>query len=419
MPDISLSTRKSAVLALVFLTLSAAAMAQAKFAVLHAFGSGSDGRGPWGQLLADKAGNFYGTTIGGGPNNVGTVFEVSPSGSSWTESVLYSFVGNNLNLQGPQSNLVMDTAGNLYGTTFWGGINNGGTIFELSPVSGGGWAETVLFKFQGKSGISPGGLLLGRNGALYGTTLWGNTAYELNPPAVAGGSWTGKVLFTFDAGSNGNGPFYEGAALISDKHGNLYGVTYLGGAYGEGEVFELSPPATQAGAWTETILFSFGGYTTDGRVPTGAVVMDAAGNIYGTTVDGGSSNAGTVFEISPPASQGQPWTETLLHTFTGGTSDGSAPYAGLVMDRVGNLYGVTYSGGTGLCQFNFPGCGTVFKVSPTGGSTWTTTVLHNFQGSSDGEFPYGGLMINGVGHLFGTTSGGGKYGYGTVFEIQP
>lgn len=418
--DQMFNCRRSIVVAVAVLTLGTAAMAQAKFRTLHTFTAGTDGRSPMGQLVEDKSGNIYGTTINGGTTDWGTIFEISPSGSSWKESVLYSFIGNDGDQQGPSSNLVIDGNGKLFGTTFWGGFENAGTVFELSPPSGSGdaWSETTIYRFDGTVGANPGGLILGRGGALYGTTLWGQTAYELRPPVVFGRSWSAKKLFEFNGGS-GDGPLYQGGPMIPDKQGNLYGTTYLGGAYGEGEVFELSPPATGRGAWTESVLYSFGSYEDDGLVPTGAVVMDAAGNLFGTTEAGGANSLGGVFELRPPAAQGEQWTETLLHSFAGG-SDGEAPFAGLVIDKAGNLYGVTELGGTGTCYSpDNTGCGTVFEVSPVGNGTWTASILHNFQGTSDGEFPYGGLMMNGLGHLLGTTSGGGEYGDGTVFEIYP
>jgi uncharacterized repeat protein (TIGR03803 family) len=421
MPVMCLSIRKLAALALAFLTLSAAGLAQAKFAVLHVFGSGTDGRGPLGQLYEDKADNLYGTTINGGTTGLGTVFEVSPSGKAWKETVLHNFASaSGYDYEGPEANVVMDGAGNLYGTTFYGGSLGAGMVFELSPPvqPGGTWSETILYEFDGSIGDYPGGVLLGKNGALYGTTLWGNTAYQLKPSSGSGGVWTAKGLFKFNAGSDGNGPLYQGGALITDRQGNVYGTTYLGGAYGGGEVFELSPPSTGTDPWKETVLYSFGGYAGDGLTPTGALVADASGNLYGTAESGGASQMGAVFELSRPARQDEPWTETLPHSFAGG-SDGALPYAGLVIDKAGNLYGVSYLGGTGPCFATYTGCGTIFKVSPAGGTAWTTSILHSFQGTSDGQFPYGGLTINGVGHLFGTTSGGGKYSYGTVFEVQP
>jgi uncharacterized repeat protein (TIGR03803 family) len=403
---------KLAMLSLIFTSI---ATAQAKYGVLHSFGATGDGEKPMGQLLQDKAGNLYGTTYGGGADGYGSVFELSRSGSGWNETVLYSFQGSPTNLQGPEAAVVMDGSGNLYGTTYYGGNHNGGTIFELSP-SNGSWVETALYVLQADA--VGGGLLLGRNGELYGAASVGEFIYEVHPPTVSGGNWTGGILFRFNAGSNGQQPLDDSGALIADKHGNLYGTTVVGGAYRAGEVFELSPPATQGDPWTETVLYSFGAYAGDGLMPGGSVVMDGAGNLYSTTTTGGTSEAGTVWELSPPASEGQPWTETILYNFAGGANDGSDPRPGVVLDKSGNLYGVTYTGGTGNCISEFSGCGTVFEVSPAGDGTWSETVLHIFTGE-DGQLPYGGLILSDAGYLYGTTTGGGAHKEGTLFEVIP
>ncbi len=218
-----------------------------------------------------------------------------------------------------------------------------------------------------------------------------------------------KSLFTFNAGTNGEEPLYEGGALVADSSANLYGTTIFGGAYGYGEVFEVSPPAIPGGPWTESVLFSFGGFANDGTNPAGSVALDTAGNVYSTTKDGGLYNQGTVFKLSPPAAGGQPWTETILYNFAGGTSDGGTPWAGLVIDKSGNLYGVTYAGGAS-------GAGTVFKVSQSGG-VWTETVLHSFN-IRDGETPWAGLMVRGN-RLYGATSACGNKCGGTIFEVIP
>jgi uncharacterized repeat protein (TIGR03803 family) len=396
------------------LIFTSVASAQAKFGVLHTFGAAGDGNSPWAQMLEDKSGNLYGTTIYGGSEGYGSVYELSQSSGKWTETVLYSFQGTANDRQGPISALLMDHAGNLYGSTFWGGQKQNGTIFELSS-SNGVWAESSVFAMPAPS--NPAGLLMGTDGWLYGTAVYGEFAYRVHPPTEAGGKWGFEYLFTFNGGTDGEEPLYQGGALIADKSGNLYGTTIVGGAYGDGEVFELSPPAAQGDSWTETVLYSFGSKNGDAGGPPGAVVMDAAGNLYGTA-GGGKYDLGTVWELSPPITQGQPWTETILHDFAGGADDGSAPYAGPVMDKAGNLYGVTYTGGNGNCSFNYPGCGVVFELSPAGDGTWTETLLHIFTGE-DGEFPYGGLMIGGNGTLFGTTSAGGRHNAGTAFEIQP
>jgi uncharacterized repeat protein (TIGR03803 family) len=220
---------------------------------------------------------------------------------------------------------------------------------------------------------------------------------------------TGNILFNFNHSVE---PLSSAGSLVADKHGNLYGTTASGGAYDQGQVFELSPPTTPGSPWTETVLYSFGAYAADGIGSGGAVVTDAAGNLYGTTIAGGAYSEGTVWELSPPTASGEPWTETILHNFAG-DPDGAVAYTGLVFDKSGNLYGVTYGGGTEPCS-----CGTVFELSPLGGGVWSETVLHAFEGS-DGRLPFGGLLINSYGEIYGTTQAGGNFNNGIAFELRP
>jgi uncharacterized repeat protein (TIGR03803 family) len=337
--------------------------------------------------------------------------------STWAaaqEKVLYNF-GNGTDGVAPQAGLVMDAAGNLYGTTYNGGTYNYGTVFELTPAAGGGWTEMVLHNFNndGVDGAYPqAGLIFDAAGNLYGTTHSGGThnascsndcgtVFELTPSA--GGTWTEKVLYDFYS-IRTDGAF-PASSLIFDGAGNLYGTTIFGGASGAGNgtVFELTPAA--GGGWTERVLYSFG---ADGIWPYAGLIFDAAGNLYGTTSFGGTVGWGTVFELTPAAGGG--WTEQVLHNFLG-YSDGETPYAGLIIDAVGNLYGTTSSGGT-------YGMGTVFELSPTAGGGWTEQVLHTFN-FTDGNAPYAGLIFDVAGNLYGTTGGGSSYGDGTVFELTP
>jgi uncharacterized repeat protein (TIGR03803 family) len=418
-----LSFRKPLTLALILLALGAASAAQVKFELLYSFKTGFDGNGPRGSLVADKQGNLYGTTAFGGSFADGNVFELSQpshSGEAWTETVLYSF--QSTTGEQPQAGLVFDSEGNLYGTTYYGGVGDYGIVFELSPPEGSGsvWSETTLYDFE--SGVQiggPGGLLRRAGGTLFGTTSdYNGGVYALKPPTGAGGAWKESTLFLFDGGVNGDWPVTESGALVADAAGNLYGTTGQGGEYSWGEVFELSPPKAAGEPWTETVLYSFGGYGTDGLYPAAGLVLDEAGNLYSTTLLGGVQGLGTVFELSPPTGQSHSWTETVLHNFAGGTSDGAQSFSGLVRDKGGNLYGVTYQGGPGDCYYNYPGCGTVFEVSLAGGK-WSESVLHSFNGDKDGQFPYAGLMIDDSNHLFGATSAGGANGNGTVFEVVP
>lgn len=291
--------------------------------------------------------------------------------------------------------------------------------------------EKVLYTFNGPpDGSSPQATLIAdKTGKLYGTTQQGGTGtciavgsnlgcgtvFELSPPTSKGGSWTETVLYSFQDGADGSNPI---GGLVMDATGNLYGTTWLTNSYGQGTVFELSPP-TSGTTWTLTTLHTFHG--SDGAGPEGTLIFDSKGNLFGTTVGGGSytgvncvgAGCGTVFELSPPAVSGGAWTEAVLHAFTSG-SDGAYPYAGLVMDVAGNLYGTTYSGGKGnsnACVAD-SGCGTVFELHASGGS-WTEHILHSFN-FTDGHRPVSTLAFH-KGVLYGTTSEGQNYG--SIFEL--
>ncbi len=375
--------------------------------VLHSFGSGADGAGPWAGLIFDRVGNLYGTTSGGGTHRGGTVYELTPHGSGgWTEKMLFNF-DNGIDGSQPLASLIFDAAGNLYGTTYGGGLHGQGIVFELMP-NGSGWAEKVLRNFgNGYNGTQPyASLIFDAAGNLYGTTNRGGsydlgTVFELTP--THGGLWTEKLLYNFSF--NGRDGFWPYASLISDAAGNLYGTTGAGGAATYGAVYELMPNGS--GGWTEKVLHSFSLYTdpAGGQTPWGGLIFDRTGNLYGTNSEGGTYNGGTVYELTPNGSGG--WTEKVLHSFGSGT-DGANPIASLIFDSAGNLYGTTYSGGT-------YGAGTVFELTPNGGGGWTETVLHNFGNGTDGATPYASLIVDSAGNLYGTTEWGGTYGYGTVF----
>ncbi len=378
--------------------------------VLHSFGNGTDGADPYGAgLIFDAAGNLYGTTRYGGIHDAGTVFEMSPKeGGGWTEKVLHSF-GNGSDGVNPLSGLIFDAAGNLYGATWLGGVHSLGTVFELSPAGDGRWTEKTLHSFgNGSDGTQPlVSLIFDTDGNLYGTTYEGGihgdgTVFELSPKQ--GGSWTEKVLHSFGNGTDGSFPLY-GVSLIFDTAGNLYGTTYEGGIHGLGTVFELMPSG--GGDWTEKVLHSFGG-GSDGISPYASLIFDTAGNLYGTTFEGGIHNGGTVFELTPDG--GGDWSEKVLHNFGNG-ADGTTPFASLI-DAAGNLYGTTTGGG-------LHGAGTAFELSPQEGGSWTETVLHSFGNSTDGAYPYSGLIFDRAGNLYGTTWEGGIHAAGTVFEITP
>ena len=389
------------------------------------------GTNPTGGLVADAAGNLYGTTQAGGSGE-GSVFELSPPailGGAWTETTLYSFGAHTPDANVPMSTLVFDKQGNLYGTT--GASTDGyGAVFELSPPTspGGAWTETVLYDFpiDGSHGGQPEGkLLFDAAGNLYGTTGYGGTGhscatyntygcgtiFRLSPPSSPGGAWKQTVLFNF--GNSKSDGAHPGGALTL-HNGVFYGTTVYGGATDNGTVFQL---AAQNGHWVETRLHDFSG--ADGAFPASTLIRDLAGNLYGTTSGGGTPKCsgtlgcGTVFELSPPLVSGDPWQETILHTFAGG-SDGGASYAALIMDKAGNLYGTGSAGG-------FKNNGVVFKLKAPAspGGAYTNVILHVFDPpAGDGGNPYGEL-IRFDGRLYGTTWAGGAGHFGTVFSVLP
>jgi hypothetical protein len=405
--------------------------------VLHRF-QGTDGSNPSGNLIADQAGNLYGTTEYGGFSFYGTVFELTPPaqfGDPWTLTTLYSFHNTGDGAR-PTDGLIFDGKGNLYGTTSDSNAGGYGVIFQLAPSSkqGVAWTETVLYHFQGGTdGATPyGGLVFDEKRNLYGTTT--DTVFELSPPTEPGGAWTFTLLHEF-AGGTGDGT-YSHAGLVRDQWGNLYGSTVWGGYEGNkycgsigcGTAFEVSPPAAPGGAWTEKVIHFFG-VGDDGFNPDGALTLDANGNLYGTTYSGGKPLGGTAFQLAPPSEPGGAWTESVIHSFSYSRSDGAAPGATMILDRAGNLYGTTLFGGNS-CFYNGTqyGCGVVFKLSPpgTGGGAWNETVLYFFQrGVRTAKQPGGSLLFDNLGNLYGTTVGGGYSactadgadGCGTVFEI--
>ena len=328
--------------------------------------------------------------------------------------LLYNFSFNSA----PFAGVIFDAAGNLYGTTADGGTYSNGTVYELSPQAGGGWAQTILHSFNNNSvdGYEPyAGLAMDSTGNLYGTTRLGGsqnqgTAFELS---LEGGVWVEKVLHSFGSKS-GDGTFPY-SSLILDSAGNVYGTTQQGGSYRSGTVFELTRAA--GGGWSERVLHSFNPNQGDGYNPYAGLVMDSGGNLYGTTYacNCSYSNLGTVFVLKRGASGG--WSEKVLHSFVENGVDGTYPYAGLAIDPGGNLYGTTAKGGTGTANCG-DGCGTVFKLTHLTGGIWKETILHNFaENATDGGFPVGSLSFDARGNLYGTTTFGGSFNDGTVFEL--
>ena len=371
----SLALRAALSLCVFALSISGSSMATEK--KLHNLGGGTDGSGPLGTLVSDAAGNLYGTTNFGGNYTAypctlgcGTVFELSPDGNGgYTTKKLHNF-GSGTDGGHPQAGLIFDASGNLYGTTLIGGDHSFGTVFEMTPNGDGTWTEKKLHNFGSDS-------------------------------------------------TDGHSP---GSRLVFDTAGNLYGTTLGGGSYGGGTVFEMSPNGS--GGWTEKKLHNFGSTIAGGNTPTAGVVFDNNGNLYGTTYWGGNSSCasglgcGTVFELSPNGSGG--WTTFKLHNFGIAQTDGVAPSASLLLDAAGNLYGTTSGGGS-------YGAGTVFEMSPNGSGGWTEKKLHNFGSSyTDGIIPESELIFDTAGNLYGVTNQGGSYnqcdgglGCGTAFRLTP
>ncbi len=411
------------VLALLFLATNALAGAQTERAI-HTFAGEPDGQEPYTTLVFDKAGNLYGTTIYGGTFNQGSIFKLTPSGFSWTETILYSFGTTSADGIYPKGALVFDAKGNLYGTTTSGRSAKGSSLFQLSPptVSGGSWTFTVLanFELSNQGSTGPCGLLWVNGLHLFGVAPYGGNGYgsivELAPPATSGGTWSASTIYSFSplTRTDGYWPGRDCAPLIADKSGNLYGTTQLGGSLAWGTVFELSPPATSGGAWTETILHNFADAFGNGAAPGGPVTFDANGNLYGTASGGGSNLFGVVYELSP-ASDGT-WTFSLLYSFRTQSDDGKNPAGGVIFDKAGNMYGTTTFG-----VYPYPE-GTIWKLAPpsTSGGKWTETVLHSFTGGPDGGEPNAGLIAGPGGALYGTTLfGGNSKRDGVVYQLVP
>ncbi len=398
----------------VVLTFVLAYSAEAQnFKVIYNFIGGQDGAYPEAGLTMDRGGNLYGTAYQGGSSNRGTVFKLARKGSGWVLSPLYSFAGRP-DASSPIARVVFGPNGSLYGTTEFGGRNCGigcGTVFNLKPPAVAcrtalcAWTETMLYRFGGSSdGANPGygDLIFDQAGNIYGTTYFGGSnaqgvVYKLTP---SNGNWTESAIYLFTGSGDGGNPY---SGVIFDNAGNLFGTTYTGGAHGYGTVFELTPSGS---GWTENTLYAFQS-ASDGGSPFGGLVFDNAGNLYGATSSGGSGSGGTVYQLTP--SNGN-WTFSVLYSFTGSAYQ-PGPYDSLTIDAAGNLYGTTTKDGA-------YGAGSVFKLTPANGG-WTETDLYDFTGGSDGAIPYGSVLMDANGNLYGTASKGGANGYGVIWEITP
>lgn len=371
--------------------LSSIASAQT-FTDLYNFQGSSDGGNPFATLIRDSSGNLYGTTYGGtynptcGTSGCGVVFKLDPTGN---ETPLYTFNGTP-DGQNPVGGVVMDSAGNFYGTTAYGGANGYGTVFMLNAAG----VEKILQSFTGGAdgGIPNGGLVRDKAGNSYGTTFTGGSA-GLGTVFMVNATGTFSTIYTFPDAAHGSHP---NATLTLDKSGNLFGTTQYGGASNRGAVFSIA-----ADSATETVLYSFSGMP-DGAYPQGQLTFNGT-TLYGTTTEGGASNNGTVFRLSSSG------TETIVHNF-GGNPDGSYPASGVAIDKAGNLYGTTFHGGSN----GTPGAGTVYKID-TGGNE---TLLYSFQGSFDGQGTFGGLVLNPTATaVYGTTELGGFNCCGDVYSV--
>lgn len=383
-----------------------AAEAKEAFHVVYTFTGAADGGRPAGGLIADGQGNLFGVTEEGGSHDSGVVYELVRDGAKkWKEKVLYSFCAHPscTDGDGPVGSLSIDAAGNLYGATAAGGFTpcgNGlgcGVVFKLTKSG----KETVLHAFTGGSdGWSPpAGPILDQSGNLFGTTMIGGSS-------ACGGHGCGtvykitphgleSVLYAFSGASDGSEP---SAGVIVDDAGNLYGTTVVGGAFDLGVVFKI------ASGGAETVLHSFE-RTIDGDNPEGGLLADTSGNFYGTTIQGPNGGPGSLFKLTPDG------TLTTLHAFSG--TDGREPVAALTADSEGNLFGTTNNGGAGCSKY--AGCGTAFKLSQDG----TLTVLRAFHAGRDGKYPSSAGLLSLNDELYGTLARGGANKAGAVYEIDP
>lgn len=343
------------------------------FTILHDFKGRKDGGLPEGNLTFGPDGSLYGTTnVGGGYGKFGggVLFQLKPSKHRWVEHVLHRF-GEGTDGRNPHGGLVADRTGNLYGTTVSGGKYSAGTVYELSPSG----AETLLYNFSGGAdgGLPTAGLTIDRAGRLYGTTEYGGhfsyycqdgcgTVFKIAPPAVSGGSWRYAVIHEFVGGDPGDGALPV-ASLLRDRKGNLYGTTFVSQGYGGGTAFELTPARHKP--WTESVLYRFPAYRGDAANPQAGLISDAAGNLYATSQNGGTTYKGDAFKLIAPETPGGTWTDAILYTFLSKKHGAIYPASSLVFGAAGLLYGTTLYGGTGDCTFNkTTGCGTVFQLNP-------------------------------------------------------
>jgi uncharacterized repeat protein (TIGR03803 family) len=373
------------------------------FTVLHTF-TGPDGLMPYAGVTLDGGGNLYGTTFGGGANGMGTVYELKHRDSSYLHTELHSFTGG-ADGSVPFGGVIFGPDGQLYGTTYNGGYEDSGVVFSLRPQAticpavSCPWIETTLYNFasfDNSFGALYGEVAFDQSGNLYGTLAYGGSGGSGSVYQVSrsGGGWTGTVIYSFLS------TYYPPHNVIVDSAGNLYGTTDVGGQYDAGVVFELTPNGS---GWTEQDIASLGAPGTGGY-PLGGLIRDSAGNLYGNET--GLNGNASVFELSP---SGSGWELTVLYTWSF-SNNADGPVGNLVMDSRGNLYGTTMSLGT-------HGYGNIFKLSRNGNS-WTYTDLYDFQDNGDGAYPTGDLSIDSDGNIYGTNTGD-QSGHGVVWKLTP
>lgn len=393
--SITAAFKYTAFFAVLFATPLATPMAQAQtFSVIYSFTGGADGGNPVDGFLIGPGGNLFGTASTGGSSGAGVVFKLTETG---VQKVLYNFTGG-ADGANPNSRLISDASGNLYGTTFAGGADSAGTVFKLTPAG----VETVLHSFKGGAdGANPiAKLTFDSAGNLYGTTSAGG-AYGGGTVFEVSNAGTETVLHSFGNGTDGSDPV---AGVSISKKGEIFGTTSTGGSSGYGTIFALT--ASKSG-WKETILHSFA-LQSDGGTPYAGLVFDQSGNLYGTTTaggEGGENGGGTIFKLTHSAGG---LTFSVLDGLAGYGISGT--YRNVILDASGNIYATTH------CDGSYS-AGTVYELTPSG-STWNYNPLYEFTGGSDGQYSFSNLVFDKQGNLYGTTKYGGA-GYGVAFKITP
>jgi uncharacterized repeat protein (TIGR03803 family) len=374
--------------------------------IIYSFGGDEDGEYLDTDVAIDAAGNLYGTSVLGGDVGGGTVWELSPAPGGWTHTVLYSFTGGTDGGE-PYKGVTLDRAGNLYGTAVTGGSGSCeggcGVVYKLTN-SGGVWSQEVIHAFTGADGSGAGSrVTLDSHGNVYGMTPTGGafglgTIYEVQPKSQGG--WKFRVIHDFTGGRDGSS---GSAGKMILRNNQLYGAATTGGA-GHGVIFQMKQ--NSAGGWNFKTLYTFQG-APDGSFPYGALLFGAQNHIYGTTYYGGTNGLGTVYDLTQ---SGGSWTGQVIYSFGAG-QDGNSSISNLVSDPSSNLYGTTSEGGLGS--------GTIFQLTPNGDGTWSETLPHLFTGSPDGAFPYAGMTGDGSGVFYGATVHGGTAGEGAVYKFTP